>query len=223
MPRQQAQRWQAPPAPTLRISWTGSPVTVSAASGTNVTSVQIGSAPLLHLLAERVNISGPSSHQMIGIGGASGLQFLGHSQAIARLGSGVRVSSGAGSFQYGHLHLKLKSAGSSGVPFNRSSGQWNGGEPAFAGFRFQTNTNSSTADLRYGWLELKIDMDADNYPDAVTLLAAAYDDAGLAVTTPVTTPEPGTAGLALLALGAAGVTALRRAWQQRQTQPHLRS
>jgi hypothetical protein len=71
---------------------------------------------------------------------------------------------------------------------------------------------------------LKINMDADNYPDSVTLLAGAYDDAGLPISTPTTTlgsgtatAEPGTAGLLLLAMGAAGVTALRRGRKMKPT------
>jgi hypothetical protein len=65
----------------------------------------------------------------------------------------------------------------------------------------------------YGWLRLKVTDDSDGVPDAISLLAESsnpsvfgqYGTAGESIST---VPEPG--GLALLAIGAAGVMELRR-------------
>jgi hypothetical protein len=81
--------------------------------------------------------------------------------------------------------------------------------PGFEGFRFAT-----AGHFDYGWAELKVGVDGSGYPDSVTLLGMAYNStpgaAILAGQTGAGAPEPGTAGLMLLALGAAGVTVLRK-------------
>ena len=211
-------------AAAATVNYAGGPITVSAAGNSTSQPVQFGSAPTLNLFAESFSFSRTSFHGKRGIAAVDGVgvQFLGQNFSMAQLGTNQLVSAGAGSFQSGNFHLKLRSVGSSAfVPnINRSSGQWVSGVTGFAGFRFQTNTNSSTAQINYGWLELRMNMSVDNYPDSVTLLAGAYDDSGLPVTTPSATPEPGAAGLLLLAMGAAGVTALRRRKkQERQNAP----
>jgi hypothetical protein len=198
------------------VNYTGGPITVSAASNTSAQSVQFGPGPLLHLFAQNLSFSRTGFQGKRGIAAVSGFQFLGQNLSISRFGTNQRISAAAGSFQYGHFHLKTRSAGSSTIAgkISGSSGQWASGVTGFAGFRFQTNSYSSTARINYGWLELKMNMSVDNYPDSVTLLAGAYDDSGSPITTPGATPEPGTAGLLLLAMGAAGVTALRRRKKQ---------
>jgi len=66
----------------------------------------------------------------------------------------------------------------------------------------------------YGWVKLSVNLDGE--PDQITAVAWAYDDvAGESILAgagaPVTgAPEPASAGLALLALGSAGVLAWRR-------------
>ena len=62
--------------------------------------------------------------------------------------------------------------------------------------------------------------DANGVPDSVTLLGLAYDASGAPITVGdiggssvsavAPAPEPGTAGLILLSLGAAGVAVLRK-------------
>jgi hypothetical protein len=82
----------------------------------------------------------------------------------------------------------------------------------------RTFTYKSPSGFDNGWLKLKIqDLNGDGYPDSMTLLGYAYNDvagasilAGDTGASANTTPEPSTAGMLLLALGAAGVTALKR-------------
>jgi len=92
----------------------------------------------------------------------------------------------------------------------RSSGFWQTGVPGFVGFRFSTATSHQ---VDYGWAEVEFNVDGNGLPNSVSLLALAYDSSGAAIAAGDTgissTPEPGTAGLMLLALGAVGVTVLR--------------
>jgi hypothetical protein len=212
------------------ITYSGGPVTVTAASNTSSKAAQIGSASI-RILAKRLDFSTSLFQGHLGFAAATGARsnaaslrvgFLGAGQSIKKLGSGQVISSGApgsglGSFASGHIHLKLRSTGFStvGGDFNRTDGRWTAGVPGFAGFAIPTNTYSSTARMNYGWVELEFNVDGSGFPDSITLLAGAFDNTpDEPVTTPgsppTSTPEPGTAGLMLLALGAAGVTALRR-------------
>jgi PEP-CTERM motif-containing protein len=63
----------------------------------------------------------------------------------------------------------------------------------------------------YGWIEVRV-TNTGNLPTKEEILGWAYNDAGTieAGELPSPTPEPGTAGLALLALGSAGLIAWRR-------------
>ena len=82
-----------------------------------------------------------------------------------------------------------------------TAGYWNpDGDSHFVGFSFELESDGTTV---YGWAEIER-LDSANG----RLLGWAYDDSGA----PITVPEP--AGLALLALGAAGVSALRKKRQK---------
>jgi hypothetical protein len=133
-------------------------------------------------------------------------EFLFSGMAPKPLGPGSRVSAAAGTFDPttgGRIAYKNILSGAT-----VASSANHPGTPEFIGFRFNTATPSSPQ-YDYGWLEFVYTDDSHGVPDSLTFLAGAYnDEAGSAISTP--TPEPGAAGLMLLALGAAGVTALRR-------------
>lgn len=70
----------------------------------------------------------------------------------------------------------------------------------------------------YGWLKVIVnDLNSDQYPDQVEVISYALNTTpGASITAgetsgPSSTPEPGTAAMLLLASGAAGIVALRRA------------
>jgi len=81
----------------------------------------------------------------------------------------------------------------------------------FIGFK-----STHTGDL--GWIDVKVfDRNSDGYPDELEILGSAYNSvSGGAIDAGETpsTPEPGTAALSLLALGASGILALRKRRQQ---------
>lgn len=89
------------------------------------------------------------------------------------------------------------------------------GFTAEAGFRFATPNFQMDQGIDYGWLKLELTASGDLF--SLHLLSGAYEiDPGVPIMAGETlsSPEPGTAGMMLLALGAAGVTALRRRKQQ---------
>jgi len=94
--------------------------------------------------------------------------------------------------------------------YNIHRGQFGLNTTGYVGFRTDVNGGA-------GWLKIHIlDRNSDGYPDQAVLISYAYNNvAGGTIlagqtTDALSTPEPGTASLALLAAGAAGVLALRR-------------
>jgi LPXTG-motif cell wall-anchored protein len=78
----------------------------------------------------------------------------------------------------------------------------------FVGFK-----STQTGDL--GWIDVKVfDRNSDGFPDEIEIIDSAYNNTpGGAINAGETTdptPEPGTAALGLLALGATGILALRK-------------
>lgn len=145
--------------------------------------------------------------------------IMGHSFfALKKLSSGQVISANAGRFFTNDSVLKAKNELFPGFTQRLTIGEWVPGQPAFEGFRFATSHGLTD----YGWAELKIGADANGYPDSVTLLGMAYNSSGGMIEAGQTSgaPEPGTAGLMLLALGAAGVTVLRRMRQIPQAEPN---
>jgi hypothetical protein len=124
---------------------------------------------------------------------------------MKNLVSGAVISSRASGFTSGQGVMKSIHATDHGVS---SFGNWAAGVPGFEGFRFA----AAHGQTDYGWAELEYGIEGDGIQDSVTLLGLAYDDTGGSITAGemAPTPEPGTAGMMLLALGAAGVTALRK-------------
>ena len=83
-------------------------------------------------------------------------------------------------------------------------------------------TGVNGGDLIWGWLQIELNGGGGSFPNALTVLNFTYDDAatdttafvkpegGFSIGDSVSVPEPGTLGLAALALGAAGITRRRR-------------
>lgn len=93
------------------------------------------------------------------------------------------------------------------------------GNSGYVGFALKDGTNPLTADYYYGWMEIT----AINKAGVLTVTIGSYgirtianvgihagDDGNTPHNNAVATPEPATTGLALLALGAAGVLRHRR-------------
>jgi hypothetical protein len=108
------------------------------------------------------------------------------------------------------------------VQTNGTGGSLRDNSNGRAGGRFGPGTVTGYVGFRapngdLGWLLVKVaDTDGDGYVNEIQLLADAYNDvAGAPIAAGQTTdaPEPGTAGLALLATGAAGLLA----WRKRRT------
>jgi hypothetical protein len=91
---------------------------------------------------------------------------------------------------------------------------------AFLGVRFHLPSDANPADFYYGWIELSSVqvINGAGQTDSMTLKGYAYENTA---NTPIhagdtgagsgpTAPEPGTAGLMLLALGAGGLVAWRK-------------
>ena len=83
----------------------------------------------------------------------------------------------------------------------------------YIGFRFF----DATPDLKYGWMKLRVDFDAQTPKATVTLYEWAYDDTGAAINVGDTgdgggnsVASPATPLLTLLGLGAMGLTHYRR-------------
>jgi hypothetical protein len=150
-------------------------------------------------------------------GGASGVGFLLHSSTVKRLSSGA-VISGAGNTATSEFANGFVS-GPGGIAargnfrttygyvgtFDRGWSQTKG----FAAFSFNPGSGAD-----YGWVRLQFTVGQDGTLDSITAIDWAYQDDGSAILAGDTgisaTPEPSTAALTLLAVGAAGVEALRR-------------
>ena len=107
-------------------------------------------------------------------------------------------------------YRKASTTHRSSQTFKYFFGRWKSGVPGFVGFRFSTTGSGHQFD--YGWAEVEFHADSNGVPNSVTLLGLAYNASGGPINTGQTapsTPEPGTAGLILLALGAAGVAVLK--------------
>lgn len=191
----------------------GTPLTLPAGQGgTN-------SAPLFSVGGNRFNLAGADFTSF----GVVGLEAFGKVGVLVNLSSGVQklssnavISSKAGRFAGSFHPLKL-------VNGSYSRGSFSAGQPRFAGIEFNTGAQptSSSANnptkIHYGWVELVYEGIPD--PTSIKAIDLAYNSVagqaicagdGTACLQETGTPEPGTAALALLALGAAGVLAWRR-------------
>jgi hypothetical protein len=147
---------------------------------------------------------------------ASEVDFLLSNDQIKRLSSGARISGGGHTVNRDNGFVAPTSAkfvaqrqSTSG---RRGTFGWSKAT-GFAGFVFST-----TADHQrdFGWVRLQYTVGTNDLINSLTVIDWGYQNSGAAITagnegngTPVV-PEPSTGALALLAAGAAGVTALRR-------------
>ncbi len=132
-------------------------------------------------------------------------------------GPSYRVGTSFTGDQLGLLRAVFKTSGGA----SSTNGLWLGGAAfgdtnGYLGVEFKANDG-----LHYGWIRLSVRTDANGYPDGVRAIAWAYESnpgIPLHVTSLTAVPEvPANAvGLGALALGAAGVQALRRKRAQGQ-------
>lgn len=210
---------------------------VSGNSGSQYEGVPIVSGavegPVFSVTVRRHSTSGSGSHGQFGTAFAGfQLSKLTSHQRLKNLASGQAVSSLAGRWKSGAsaekrsvMNYRGALTASDGWTYQRSFGGWKSGVPGFVGFKFTTGVSTGDGTVRqldYGWAEVEFNGDANGVPDSVTLLGLAYDASGAPITAGDTgvsvggpsaiaaTPEPGTAGLILLSLGAAGVAVLRK-------------
>jgi hypothetical protein len=138
--------------------------------------------------------------------------FLNSSKGmLKKLSSGYLISSGRAPFQNFYnlaASQNLRTSNHTG-----SLAGWAASKVGFAGFSFET---TGMAQRDYGWLRLEFTVGANGAADKFQVIDWGYNNtggsilAGQGAPAPVTTPEPSTGALALLAAGAGGVLALRR-------------
>ena len=136
--------------------------------------------------------------------------FSGYSDQAKKFALGSPIGTPAEALQVGNIeNIQRFFLGS-------ASGNFRSGQPAFVGLSFATIGKNTD----YGWIELEF-TDKGGFPYYLDALAFGIDtDPGqlpgsfAAGETGPSAPEPGTMSLAILAAGAAGVTALRRRRKQ---------
>ncbi len=111
-------------------------------------------------------------------------------------------------------HATLKSQAAVEVIFKSTSnsGHFVSGAPGIIGLDISQQGSQHTQN-DYGWMRLVFTENQSGYPETLTAIDWAIQTDGTPIeagVVPASTPEPGTMGLGLLAVGAAGVTALRR-------------
>jgi hypothetical protein len=191
------------------VQYAGGPVAASLNAGLfgpSYLKFPIGGAKF-----ELAGVIFPSSFGNVAFGGGSGNAgvMVNSTLGVRNLASGAKISS-QGHFK-GGLHT-VKYAGAFG-----QYGSFAAGVPGFAGIEFNTANSSSPAKIHFGWV--KLEFGGIPFPNSIEVISWAYNTvAGQAIAAgqtsaaepPPTTPEPGTAALSLLAMGAAGVLAWRR-------------
>jgi MYXO-CTERM domain-containing protein len=143
--------------------------------------------------------------------GNHGLSIMNTGGDVNRLVSGAVITSGRlfkGGYYAGRFE-EFRTAWYSASRFRTARGLWGRNTTAFAGLRFQ-----SAGQPHLGWVRVRLqDTNSDGWADTVTAVDWAYNSvagAPILAGDAGATPEPSTKAMALLALGAAGVLALRR-------------
>jgi hypothetical protein len=145
------------------------------------------------------------------------VRFLANSFSLKQLSSGAVISAGAANScgctafipgTHGVAERGIYTSGGQTYPIHYG---WSRTK-AFAGFSFNPSSTGGKTD--YGWVRLQFVVGQDGALDSITAIDWAYQDDGSAILAGDTgvsgAPEPSTAALTFLALGAAGVEALRR-------------
>jgi hypothetical protein len=197
------------------IHYGGTPPAVTLNAGQGYTNT----APVFHVGTNRFNLAGAdfTSFGVVGLlaFGKVGMLVNSFNSGVRKLSSNAAISSRAGRFAGSFHPVKL-------VNGSYQLGAFNVAQPGFAGIEFNTGaqptsaTSNNPTKIHYGWIELAYGGSPD--PTSITAIDWAYNSvAGQAIAAgeisePVNTatPEPGTAALSLLAMGAAGVLAWRR-------------
>jgi MYXO-CTERM domain-containing protein len=142
--------------------------------------------------------------------GGHGLSIMNTGGEVNRLVSGAVITSGRvfnGGYNAG-VFESFKTGWAGNYQFRTVNGLWGQNATAFAGIKFQ-----SAGQPHLGWVRIRLQ--DTNSADTVTAVDWAYNSvAGASILAGDTgsgaTPEPSTRAMAVLALGAAGVLALRR-------------
>jgi MYXO-CTERM domain-containing protein len=151
--------------------------------------------------------SGSASIGPRGLASIAHLHFAATTNAAVRYFAGQPVGVGPNFAAYSNARLArlFTDTGGDSLP----SGAFGpGNSNGFLGFE------NAAGDL--GWMQVQVSFDSGGFPTQLEVISWAYNDvAGAAIDAGQTsessaTPEPSTAALGLLALGAAGILALRK-------------
>jgi PEP-CTERM motif len=180
-------------------------LTVSVTPGPDSAAFSVGGAmEVLALHHKTLSVQSQTGVALVGPGGGlAHLELVGYASSgrflAQRYVAGQAVLAAGTVSNHGTLHYKVLAAGGpEGGDF------YPGATNGFMGFE------NGAGDL--GWLHLQVTIDGRGYPTQLELISFAYNDvAGAPIDAGQTTetPEPGAAALGLLALGAAGILAVR--------------
>ena len=163
--------------------------------------IGVGAGPFLAVAA-----FGNAGTELVELNVISSAGFFTQSGGLRKLASGAFISSGAGIFNFSDGVVAVHNNS------DASFGNFSAGNSGFAGVDFKTGTVLDQKTY-YGWVRLVY---TGAPPNSITAIDWAWETTpGMAIQAGQTVeqsgaPEPGTAALSLLALGAAGVLALRR-------------
>ena len=181
----------------------------------------------LHILGQlfTFNLNRTLRHSFYGGSDQAGRAFIGGnailddngSRSARRLASGANITAGAPFVGvFGANNLRQHKTSHFYGTHTTTIGEWFKNDDAFAGIRVHTGGGD-----HLGWIQIRLqDTNSDDWVDHMTIVDWAYNDvAGASIAAgdtgaPSAVPEPGTRAMALLAVGAAGVLALRKRRQQ---------
>jgi len=194
-------------------------LTVSVTPGPDSAAFSVGGAmEVIALHHKTLSVQSQTGAALVGPGGGlAHLELVGYASSgrilAQRYLAGQAILAAGTLSNHATLHYKVLAAGAGPENGDFYPGATNG----FVGFE------NAAGDL--GWLHLQVTIDGRGYPTQLELIGWAYNDvAGAPIDAGQTTetPEPGTAALGLLALGAVGILALRKRQPTQQSNPGLK-